>query len=111
MLAAPVPYQNSTSIRLEPGDRAQSILQGNGGTMSKNETVRRVTVVKRPGFDVEATGLAAELEETFPDAEIKLIESSGGAFEVTVDGQLVFSKRGLGRHAEPGEILNLLADR
>jgi hypothetical protein len=30
---------------------------------------------------------------------------------VTVDGQLVFSKKSLGRHAEPGEILNLLADR
>jgi phosphoribosylformylglycinamidine synthase len=31
--------------------------------MSKNETVRRVTVVKRPGFDVEATGLAADLKK------------------------------------------------
>ncbi|NCC76932.1 MAG: phosphoribosylformylglycinamidine synthase, partial [Clostridia bacterium] len=31
--------------------------------MSKNEIVRRVTVVKRPGFDVEATGLAADLKK------------------------------------------------
>lgn len=30
--------------------------------------------------------------------------SSGGAFEVEVDGQVLFSKRELGRHPEPGEI-------
>lgn len=30
--------------------------------------------------------------------------SSGGAFEVTVNGDKVFSKKTLGRHAEPGEV-------
>jgi len=34
--------------------------------------------------------------------------SSGGVFEVTVDGTLVFSKKALNRHAEPGEILELI---
>jgi len=29
-------------------------------------------------------------------------------FEVTVDGRLVFSKKTLGRHAEPGEVLRLM---
>jgi hypothetical protein len=29
-------------------------------------------------------------------------------FEVTVDGRLVFSKKRLGRHAEPGEILRAM---
>jgi len=29
-------------------------------------------------------------------------------FEVTVDGELVFSKKALGRHAEPGEIVALV---
>jgi hypothetical protein len=29
-------------------------------------------------------------------------------FEVTVDGQLVFSKKALNRHAEPGEVLELV---
>ncbi len=33
-----------------------------------------------------------------------LIPSSGGVFEVTVNGELVFSKKALGRHAEAGEI-------
>jgi selenoprotein W-related protein len=36
------------------------------------------------------------------------VPSSGGVFEVTVDGRLVFSKRALRRHAEPGEIMRLL---
>jgi selenoprotein W-related protein len=34
----------------------------------------------------------------------KLIPSRGGVFEVTVNGELVFSKKALGRHAEAGEI-------
>jgi hypothetical protein len=29
-------------------------------------------------------------------------------FEVFVDGELIFSKKQLGRHAEPGEVLDLL---
>jgi selT/selW/selH-like putative selenoprotein len=32
-------------------------------------------------------------------------------FEVTVDGDLVFSKIDLGRHAEPGEVLQLIKQR
>jgi selenoprotein W-related protein len=39
---------------------------------------------------------------------VKLIESSGGAFEVEVDGRLVFSKKAAKRHAEAGEVLRLL---
>jgi selenoprotein W-related protein len=34
----------------------------------------------------------------------RLVPSSGGVFEVTVNGELVFSKKALGRHAEPGEV-------
>ena len=37
--------------------------------------------------------------------------SSGGVFEVTVDGELLFSKKALRRHAEPGEIRELIAQR
>jgi selenoprotein W-related protein len=40
--------------------------------------------------------------------EIKLIPSEGGRFEVTVNGQLLYSKLALHRHAEPGEILGLV---
>ena len=50
----------------------------------------------------------AELTQRFPDADVRLIQSSGGVFEVTVDGHLVFSKKALRRHAEPAEILALI---
>lgn len=33
-----------------------------------------------------------------------LIPSTGGVFEVTVNDELVFSKKQLKRHAEPGEV-------
>ncbi len=49
--------------------------------------------------------MAAELEQAYPDVQIKLIESSGGVFEVAVDGRPVFSKKASRRHAEPGEVL------
>ncbi len=39
---------------------------------------------------------------------MELVPSSGGVFEVEVDGRVVFSKRRLGRHAEPGEVLGLI---
>ena len=52
--------------------------------------------------------MSAEIEDAFPEAHVKLVEGSGGVFEVTVDGTLVFSKKSLGRHAEPGEVVELI---
>jgi selenoprotein W-related protein len=52
--------------------------------------------------------LAVELKEFRSDADVQLVPSSGGVFEVTVDGNLVFSKKALRRHAQPGEILRLV---
>jgi selenoprotein W-related protein len=40
----------------------------------------------------------------------RLIPSKGSVFEVMVNGELVFSKRALGRHAEPGEVRTLILD-
>jgi selenoprotein W-related protein len=37
-----------------------------------------------------------------------LIPSGGGAFEVIINGDLVYSKKDNGRHAEPGEVLGLI---
>ena len=39
---------------------------------------------------------------------IMLVPSEGGRFEVTVNGQLLYSKLQLHRHAEPGEVLGLV---
>lgn len=49
--------------------------------------------------------MAAELKDAFPGIEVKLLESSGGIFDVAVDGTLVFSKKQLRRHAEPGDVV------
>ena len=39
---------------------------------------------------------------------ITLVPSDGGRFEVTVNGQLLYSKLQLHRHAELGEVLGLV---
>jgi selT/selW/selH-like putative selenoprotein len=52
--------------------------------------------------------LAAELKQAFPDVQVRLVQSSGGLFEVTVDGQLVFSKKATRRHAAPGEVVQAI---
>jgi len=42
--------------------------------------------------------------------ELRLVTGDNGAFEVVVDGNLVYSKHAAGRHAEPGEVLDLFTD-
>ena len=43
--------------------------------------------------------------------ELRMITSSGGAYEITVNGELIFSKKNIQmRHAEPGEVFKLFAD-
>jgi selenoprotein W-related protein len=39
---------------------------------------------------------------------ITLVPSDGGKFEVSVNGQLLYSKLQTHRHAEPGEVLGLV---
>ncbi len=39
--------------------------------------------------------------------ELTFITGSKGAFEVEVNGKVLFSKKQQGRHAEPGEVLSL----
>ena len=57
--------------------------------------------------------LTAELLGAFESQieSVTLIPSSGGRFEVTVNSDLVYSKLATGRHAEPGEIRQILAAR
>jgi selT/selW/selH-like putative selenoprotein len=41
---------------------------------------------------------------------LKLVPATGGAFEVSVDGKLLFSKLALNRFPEEGEILRILTE-
>jgi selenoprotein W-related protein len=55
----------------------------------------------------------ASLLKEFEDRinAITLVPSDGGAFEVTVDEVLVYSKLETGRHADEGEIAGLIRGR
>jgi len=48
--------------------------------------------------------LEARIREAFPHAEVELIRSSGGVFEVSRDGELIYSKKRTGRHPTWEEI-------
>jgi hypothetical protein len=39
--------------------------------------------------------------------ELRVVTGSKGVFDVVVDGQVLFSKHKVGRHAKPGEVLTL----
>ncbi|HUV11789.1 MAG TPA: Rdx family protein [Acidimicrobiia bacterium] len=60
-----------------------------------------------------AVGLTDELLTGWAPVieKIDLVPSSKGRFEVTLDGELIFSKAEIGRHAEPGEVVDLVRTR
>jgi selenoprotein W-related protein len=41
-------------------------------------------------------------------ADVELIASAGGVFEIVVDGKKIFSKKALNRFPEEGEIVGLI---
>lgn len=43
--------------------------------------------------------------------KIDLIPSSGGRYEIILDGELIYSKAKLKRHANPGEVAGLVEQR
>ena len=51
--------------------------------------------------------MAAELEQTLGITP-ELIESSGGVFEIQLDGKLIFSKKKLERFPNDGEVIKLV---
>ena len=59
----------------------------------------------------KATSLEAELKQSFAGMDITLISSGGGVFEVTIDGDLIFSKKALDRFPEKGEIVRIINQR
>jgi selenoprotein W-related protein len=55
-------------------------------------------------------GLANDLLKNFEPKieELTLVPSDGGKFEVSVDGKLAFSKIQVNRHANAGEVVDLV---
>ena len=50
-----------------------------------------------------------EMEQSIE--QLTIIPSGGGVFEVIVDGDLVYSKKKTGRHADAGEVEAILRGR
>jgi selenoprotein W-related protein len=44
-------------------------------------------------------------------AAVKVIPSEGGRFEISFDGELIYSKLATHHHPEPGEVARLIAER
>ena len=59
----------------------------------------------------KASSLEVELKNNFPQADISLISGGGGVFEISLNGNLIFSKKALNRFPEDGEIKKLVMDR
>jgi|GEM_PF-901127 len=58
-------------------------------------------------YKPNAVSLAAELSKRL-GVDAKLVKSAGEVFEVEYGGELLFSKRRLGRFPETGEVLDLV---
>ena len=56
-------------------------------------------------YKPNAAGLAAELKKAF-GIESELIQSGGGAFEVRMNDDLIFSKKSKGKFPEHQEIID-----
>ncbi len=56
--------------------------------------------------------MAADLLDKYEEdiESITLIPSEGGVYEITVNGDLVYSKEHNGRHAEEGEVTRLIGE-
>ncbi|MBI3241461.1 MAG: SelT/SelW/SelH family protein [Chloroflexi bacterium] len=57
--------------------------------------------------------MAGELLTKFEPqlSEVRIVPSEGGRFEVSLNGELIYSKLATHRHVEPGEIAALVAEK
>ena len=60
-------------------------------------------------YEPKAFSLKESIQRQF-GVEAKLIESSGGVFEVKLNNSLIFSKKDLGRFPNENEVENILDD-
>lgn len=62
------------------------------------------------GYVAKAVGLAEELLREYKNnlTKVELIPSSGGVYEISLNGNSIFSKKELDRYPEDGEIKKIL---
>ena len=59
-------------------------------------------------YKPQAVSLADKIKSELADANVEIVEGSGGVFEVTFDGKLIYSKKETGEFPEEQDILNKL---
>ena len=52
--------------------------------------------------------MEARIKQEFPGTDVELVRSSGGVFEVSRDGELIYSKRSTGLHPTWNDIAGKL---
>ena len=60
------------------------------------------------GYEGRAASLADMLKKHCK-AEVELIKSNGGVFEVVVDGELIYSKKATGDFPDEAQLLKLIS--
>ena len=61
------------------------------------------------GYESRAVSLAANVKQYF-GLEMQLIKSSGGVFEIKLDGQLIYSKKQTGEFPEEMDVVNQISE-
>ena len=61
------------------------------------------------GYYSQALRLREELQNKF-NADVEIIEGSGGVFEVDMNGNNIFSKKELGRFPNDNEVIDLIEE-
>ncbi|KAG1648341.1 3-hydroxypropionyl-coenzyme A dehydratase [Nymphon striatum] len=83
------------------------------GSPNQAEAVLAYFEKRDPVFaDPRAVSAADDILRNYQHiiSDLKLVPATGGLFEVEVDGDLIYSKKSNGRHAEAGEVLGLFTD-
>lgn len=65
------------------------------------------------GYLEKAVGLANEVLSKYKNLiyKLELVPSTGGVFEITLNQEIIFSKKDLNRYPKDGEILNKLEEK
>ncbi len=59
----------------------------------------------------KASSLESYLKNKIKDIQVELISSGGGVFEVSLNQDLIFSKKSSGRFPENSEIIDLIKQK
>lgn len=72
-----------------------------------------ITYCRQCGWLMRASWMAQELLNTFSTelGEAALVPGTGGIFEVRVDGEVIWSREGMGRFPDIKELKQLVRDR